>query len=169
MWACSHPCCSLHIFCHTWLAPFRAEISASYQEWHCWPTLIDWLLSLIQAKSLASPLTFLPQLLPLEASWETTKSDTRVHTNITHQDYCHQCDKIYITKSDIKVHPDITHQDYCFLITSVYRDCTGTTLYFSLFQFAMKILRFIIRERILSKIALSSERGLIKSTINVGW
>ena len=94
----------------------RAEISVSSQEWHYWgpgwPTLIGhWVSS--QPRVLPHLSLFCPSSPPLscEASWETTKSNIKVHTNITHYcriDYCHQCDKIYITKSNIKVHTDIT-------------------------------------------------------------
>merc|ERR1712218_359722 len=49
------------------------------------------------------------------------KSDIQVHTDITNQDYCHQCDKIYLTKSDIQVHTDISHQDYCHIGDTSYK------------------------------------------------
>ena len=48
-------------------------------------------------------------------------SDIQVHTDITNQDYCHQCDKIYLTKSDIQVHTDISHQDYCHIGDTSYK------------------------------------------------
>ena len=126
MWTCSHPCCSPHISCHPWLAPLELKYQSpnrsdiADQHW----LIGHWVSS--EPRVLPHLSLFCPSSPPLscEASWETTKSNIKVHRNITHYcriDYCHQCDKIYLIKSDIQVHTDISHQDYCHIGDTSYK------------------------------------------------
>ena len=43
-----------------------------------------------------------------------TKSDIKVHTDITHQDYCHLGDTSYKTNFDMIVHVDRVRELLCF-------------------------------------------------------